>query len=65
MKEVIRVMPLPEVIETTTISRSTLFRMVEKGTFPAPRQIGKRRVGWLSNEVQAWLSNRPPAMVKS
>lgn len=65
MKEVIRVMPLPEVIETTTISRSTLFRMVEKGTCPAPRQIGERRVGWLSNEVQAWLSDCPPAMVKS
>ncbi len=64
MKEDIRVMPLLEVIETTTISRSTLFRMVEKGSFPAPRQIGERRVGWLSDEVQAWLLDRPVAMVK-
>ena len=64
MKKVIRVMPLSEVIETTTISRSTLFRMVEEGSFPAPRQIGKRRVGWLSGEVQAWLLDRPAAMVK-
>lgn len=64
MKEDIRVMPLSEVIETTTISRSTLFRMVEEGSFPAPRQIGKRRVGWLSDEVQAWLLDRPVAMVK-
>jgi prophage regulatory protein len=64
MKENIRVMSLLEVIKTTTISRSTLFRMVEKGTFPAPRQIGERRVGWLSDEVQTWLLNRPVAMVK-
>ena len=64
MKEDIRVMSLLEVIKTTTISRSTLFRMVEKGTFPAPRQIGERRVGWLSDEVQTWLLNRPVAMVK-
>lgn len=64
MKKDIRVMPLSEVIETTTISRSTLFRMVEEGSFPAPRQIGKRRVGWLSDEVQAWLLDRPAAMVK-
>ena len=64
MKKDIRVMPLSEVIETTTISRSTLFRMVEEGSFPAPRQIGKRRVGWLSDEVQAWLLDRPVAMVK-
>mgnify|MGYP001418151521 FL=1 len=64
MKKDIRVLPLSEVIETTTISRSTLFRMVEEGSFPAPRQIGKRRVGWLSDEVQAWLLDRPVAMVK-
>ena len=64
MKENIRVMSLLEVVKTTTISRSTLFRMVEKGTFPAPRQIGERRVGWLSDEVQTWLLNRPVAMVK-
>jgi prophage regulatory protein len=64
MKENIRVMSLLEVIKTTTISRSTLFGMVEKGTFPAPRQVGERRVGWLSDEVQTWLLNRPVAMVK-
>jgi len=64
VKKDIRVLPLSEVIETTTISRSTLFRMVEEGSFPAPRQIGKRRVGWLSDEVQAWLLDRPVAMVK-
>lgn len=64
MKKDIRVIPLPEVIEITTISRSTLFRMVEKGSFPAPRQIGERRVGWLSDEVQAWLLDRPVATVK-
>jgi len=64
VKKDIRVIPLPEVIEITTISRSTLFRMVEKGSFPAPRQIGERRVGWLSDEVQAWLLDRPVATVK-
>ena len=64
MKENIRVMSLLEVVKTTTISRSTLFRMVEKGAFPAPRQIGERRVGWLSDEVQTWLLNRPVAMTK-
>jgi len=64
VKKDIRVIPLSEVIEITTISRSTLFRMVEKGSFPAPRQIGERRVGWLSDEVQAWLLDRPVAMVK-
>ena len=64
MKKDIRVIRLSEVMEITTISRSTLFRMVEKGSFPAPRQIGERRVGWLSDEVQAWLLDRPVAMVK-
>jgi len=55
MSEDIRVMPLIEVIETTTLARSTLFRMIKGGTFSAPRQIGERRVGWLTDEVQAWL----------
>ncbi len=65
MSEDIRVMPLIEVIEITTLARSTLFRMIEGGKFPAPRQIGERRVGWLSDEVQAWLLDRPHAMLKN
>ncbi len=65
MSEDIRVIPLKEVVEITTLSRSTLFRMTEGGQFPAPRQIGERRVGWLSDEVQAWLLNRPHAMLKN
>lgn len=64
MKKDIRVIPLSEVMEITTFSRTTLFRMVKKGSFPAPRQIGERRVGWLSNEVQAWLLDCPVATVK-
>ena len=39
--------------------------MSEGGKFPAPRQIGERRVGWLSDEVQAWLLDRPHAMLKN
>lgn len=53
--------------ETSSITKrgaTSLWRDVNAGTFPAPRQIGPRRVGWLKSEVMAWLESRPVAINK-
>lgn len=54
---------LSEVIQITALTRSTIYRMMDNGTFPraVPLSDSKARgapVGWVLAEVQAWVLNR-------
>jgi len=40
----------------TGLSRSTLYRRISEGTFPAAIPLGGRSVGWLDSEVDEWIS---------
>ncbi|KAB0670595.1 AlpA family phage regulatory protein [Oryzomonas sagensis] len=42
-------------------SRSNIYRLEAAGLFPHRRKIGKRAVGWLRSEVEAWLANTKEA----
>ncbi|MEZ5490253.1 MAG: AlpA family phage regulatory protein [Gammaproteobacteria bacterium] len=46
----------PEVRARIGISRSTLYRKIQEGTFPAPISLGGRATGWLDHEVTAWIN---------
>lgn len=50
---------LTEVAMCLTLSEPTVQRMVREGSFPAPRLLSGRRVGWLVREVEAWAEGRP------
>lgn len=54
MSEVTKFMRLPEVIDATGRSRSTILRGAKDGSFPAPVHIGPRAIAWVSTEVAAW-----------
>ena len=45
------------------VSKSTIYRMMRKGEFPACVQISENTVGWREDEVRAWLANRKRGMV--
>jgi len=46
-------------VETRTgLSRSTIYLRIQEGTFPRPINLGARAVGWLENEIEAWLVSR-------
>lgn len=45
----------------TGLSRSTVYKYIDAGTFPKPRQLGPRRVGWLATDVTSWMAELPPA----
>ena len=47
-----------DVTHQTGLSRSTIIRLINKGDFPKPIQLGERSVGFLSSEVQAWKEKR-------
>lgn len=48
-----------QVVAVTGRSATSLWRDVNAGTFPPPRQISTARVGWLASEVEDWLQSRP------
>jgi prophage regulatory protein len=53
-----RAMRLKEVINTTGLSRSSIYAYMAKGGFPKPIQLGPRAVAWVEEEVQGWLMER-------
>lgn len=52
---------LPTVAKLLTLSESTVQAMVRlgPGSFPQPRLLSGRRVGWLLREIEEWAESRP------
>jgi prophage regulatory protein len=48
---------LSSVLERTGLSRSTLYRKIEQGTFPNQVRISERCVGWREHDIEQWLRN--------
>lgn len=44
-----------QVIDLTTLTRSTLYRHVKSGDFPAPVTLSRGRVAWPRHLVHEWL----------
>lgn len=53
-----RLLRLEEVKKVTGLSRSTLYAYIKTGDFPPPLQVGSRAVGWLENEITAWIGQK-------
>ena len=49
----------------TGLSRSTIYAKIAAGEFPEPISLGARAVGWLSDDVEAWLVARVEASRRS
>lgn len=49
---------LPEVCRRTGKKRSSLYRDVAAGRFPAPVKIGERASAWPAHQVTAWIESR-------
>jgi prophage regulatory protein len=52
-----RILRINTVLERTGLSRSTLYRKVDAGTFPAQVKIAARCVGWRESSVSDWMRN--------
>lgn len=52
------IIKLPEVKSRTSLSRSTIYRRISQGTFPAPINLGGRAVGWIEAEILGWLNQQ-------
>lgn len=57
-KELPELMELQDVINYTKIARSTLYNMIDKGTFPKPLNIGERRIVWKKEDIREWIESK-------
>ena len=56
-----RVERLPAVLARTGLSRSSLYSLQAKSLFPVGLRISARSIGFLSNEVDDWITSRAAA----
>ena len=54
-----RMLTAREVVERVGLHRSTIWKRVRAGTFPAPYELGKNKIGWPESTISAWLDSRP------
>ena len=53
-----RMLHLPEVLAITGLSKSTLYRLIASGDFPAGVKLGKRMTRWPESDVVQWIDGK-------
>ncbi|MGE4410247.1 MAG: helix-turn-helix transcriptional regulator [Sphingobium sp.] len=52
-----RIIRLKTVLQRTGLSRSTLYRKIADGTFPAQVRISVHGAGWRESSVNRWIDD--------
>ncbi len=50
-----RLLRLPQVKQTTGLSKSTIYARIAEGTFPKQIPLGPRLVVWVESDIQKWI----------
>ncbi|WP_017446210.1 AlpA family transcriptional regulator [Gayadomonas joobiniege] len=53
-----RFIKLKEVIEITTLSRSSIYQFMKEEKFPKAVSLGGRSVAWVEDEVTDWMMDK-------
>lgn len=54
-----RMLSAREVATRVGLHRSTIWKQVRAGTFPAPHELAENKIGWPESAITAWLDSRP------
>ncbi|QKD05913.1 helix-turn-helix transcriptional regulator [Mesorhizobium loti] len=57
MPEPDRIIRLKTVLARTGLSRSTMYRKIAEGTFPAQIRISVNGAGWRESDINRWIEN--------
>lgn len=57
MSEPDRIIRLKSVLARTGLSRSTVYRKIAEGTFPAQIKISVNGAGWRESDVNKWVAD--------
>ena len=55
------ILRMAEVTRTVGLGRATVYRMMQRGEFPASIPLSGCAVGWLRSEVEGWITARADA----
>jgi len=53
-----KIIRLPEVVEITGLSRSTIYSRMSQDGFPKSISLGDRAAGWIESEIEEWIESR-------
>ena len=56
-----QLIPQKKVMEMTSLSGTTIWRMEKTNSFPKRHKIGPNRVAWLQSEIEEWISSKVEA----
>jgi prophage regulatory protein len=59
-----RILRKPAVLAKTGLSYPTIYRHIQAGTFPQQVELGPNSVGWIEDEIDAWIKSRRRAPIK-
>jgi prophage regulatory protein len=57
LQHALTILRLKQVQDETGLSRSSIYRGVQAGTFPSPISLGLRAVGWRRGCIDIWLAD--------
>jgi len=58
LEERIKIIKLPKVMEITTLSRASIYRLIADGDFPKQVKLSTRACAWVEQDVLNWLNDR-------
>ena len=53
-----KALSLSDVKRLTSLSKSTIYRLIKAGEFPKAIKITARRVAWRAAEINGWLEQK-------
>jgi len=57
MRQPDRIVRLKTVLARTGLSRSTIYRKIAEGTFPAQLKISTNGAGWRESDIDRWVAD--------
>jgi prophage regulatory protein len=53
-----QIIKLPEVVKTTGLARSTIYKLISENSFPKQIKLTSFSSGWIQSEVDQWIDER-------
>jgi prophage regulatory protein len=57
-----RFVSIPEFVKRSSLSRATVYNLIEAGELPRPVRLTANRVAWPSGIVEAWFASKMEAV---
>ena len=49
---------IDDVMDRTTLGRSTIYAMMKAGTFPKQLHLSERKSRWTNDDINAWIQSK-------